>query len=355
MTDELMTVIDPRALFEQALPDRGQLLAVPLANAVTNFVRDRAQQFVATDQFKAVWEAAVRVAHQNAVRVLKDETPFISTSNGQVTFNLLPAISDVLQQLSSSSPQIFGRQVTIPQITIDEVPASAIARLEQTFGIQLRDGFGQFTVYDNGKLHTVQQSVRWFDAIVVWLIPFAIVLAGVALWLSYRRRRTLLQLAVGVALGMVLIRRVGFRLQDQVAALPPTQLGRDAVGTAVAQFLDPLRTFALWTLLVALLTVAVAVLTADYAWAVSLRHRTGAVSSRVLATTSARAHDDSTVAWVRANRNVLLWAGGGVAFAILWLADLSWIGLLLVLVLVAAYELVVYRMAAPLTEPSQAA
>ncbi len=40
MTDELMAVIDLEALFESVLPDRGQILAVPLTSAVRG-VRQR--------------------------------------------------------------------------------------------------------------------------------------------------------------------------------------------------------------------------------------------------------------------------------------------------------------------------
>ena len=74
LTDQLMLIVDPEALFAEALPERGQLLAVPLANAVEGFVRDRVESFVATDQFQRLWTGAISAAHSTSVRVLHGES-----------------------------------------------------------------------------------------------------------------------------------------------------------------------------------------------------------------------------------------------------------------------------------------
>jgi hypothetical protein len=62
LTGQLMVVIDPRELFEEVLPERGQLLAAPLANAVEGFVRDRVATFVRSDEFRRLWVGAATVA-----------------------------------------------------------------------------------------------------------------------------------------------------------------------------------------------------------------------------------------------------------------------------------------------------
>jgi hypothetical protein len=173
----------------------------------------------------------------------------------------------------------------------------------------------------------------------------------VALWLSTRRRRTLLQLAAGLTLGMVLIRRVGFRLQDEVASLPPTAEGRRAVAAAAEQFLQPLTTFAAWTLAGIGVVAAVAVLTGDYPWVVALRRGARDLWTRVTATTGEQARDEATAAWIEVHRDVLLIGGAIVGLVLLWAADLSWAGLLLVLGLVAAFETAVYIGARPAAPP----
>ena len=285
LTEQLMVVIDPKALFEEVLPDRGQILATPLANAVEGFVRDRVETFIATDRFERLWVGALDLAHTAAVRVLRDESDAVTTGDGEVTLNLLPVINAVLADITAQSPEILGRQVDLPDVTVDEIPKDAITALENALGVTLGDDFGQFTVYDDGKLAAAQDAVSLFDRFVVVLLPLGVVLVAAALWISHRRRRTLLQVCFGLAVGMVLIRRVGFRLQDEVAALPPRSEGKEAARLAAESFVHPLTTFGAWVFVGAAVVAAIAVLTGSYPWVVSLRHRAGALWTQAVAAT----------------------------------------------------------------------
>jgi hypothetical protein len=343
LTEELFVLVDPEALFEEALPERGQVLAVPLANAVEGFVGDQVAAFLATEQFERLWFGAVELAHEASARVLRGESEAVTTADGQVTLNLVPVVNAVLAEITATSPEILGREIDIPDVTIDDVPEAAIARLEQALDVDLGDNFGQFTVYDDGKLAAAQDAVRLVDRLVVVLLPLGIVLAALAFWLSRRRRRTVLQLAAGLALGMVLIRRVSFRMQDEVAALPPRPQGRASAALVAEEFLHPLTTFAAWVLAGAVVVTVLALWTGDYPWVVALRRRTGTLWAHAMATTGERARDEATAAWIRANRDVLLAAGVAAALVVLWVVDLSWLGMLVVLGLLAAFEVAVYR------------
>ncbi len=348
LTEQVMVLVDAEALFEDedALPERGRILAVPLANAVEGFVGDKVERFLATERFERLWTGAIDVAHTASVRVLRGESEAVTTTDGQVTLNLLPVVNAVLAEITAQSPEILGREVDLPDVTIDEIPAGAITRIEDALGTDLPEDFGQFTVYDDGKLAAAQDAISLFDRLVVLLLPLGVLLAAAALWISHRRRRTLLQLAAGLALGMVLIRRVGFRLQDEVAQLPPRPAGRESASLAAESFLQPLTTFGGWVLAGALVVAVVAVLTADYPWAVSLRRRVGVLWTQAVTATGERAHDEATVVWISDHRDALLAAGGVAALLILWFADLSWLGLLLVLALIGASEVAVFRIAA---------
>lgn len=345
ITLELMQLIDPKELFQQVLPERGQVLAVPLANAVQGFVHDKVDSFVQTEQFATLWEGALRVAHSTSAKVIRGDTKVVTAENGQVTLNLIPIVDAVLARITSASPEILGRTVNLPDVKVEDIPQAAITRLESALGVQLPDNFGQFTVYDNGKLEAAQKGVKLFDQTVVLLLPLAVLLAALALWLSRRRRRTLLQLVVGVVIGMVLLRRVGFRLDDEVAALAPTAQGRAAVAVIANAFLAPLTTFALWSALVALIVGAVALVSGPYGWAGSLRHRSAELWTGAVSATSDRAKDEATVAWVGAHRDALLAIGAVAGVLLLWAANGSWFGLFVVIALVALYEAVVYRIA----------
>ena len=343
LTEQLMVLVDPEALFEEVLPERGQILAVPLANAVEGFVGDQVESFLATEQFERLWVAAIEVAHGGAVRVLRGESEAVTTADGQITLNLLPVVNAVLAEITAQSPEILGREVDLPEVTVDEIPEAAISRIEGALGVELGDDFGQFTVYDEGTLAAAQDAISLFDRLVVVLLFLGILLAALARWLSRRRRRTLRQLAAGLAIGMVLIRRVGLRLQDEVAELPPRPNGQESAALAAEAFLRPLTTFGAWVLAGVAVVAAVAVLTGDYRWVVSLRRRTALVWTQAVTTTGERARDEATVAWITRHRDALLAAGGVAALLILWAFDLSWLGLLLALGLIAAYEVAVYR------------
>jgi hypothetical protein len=65
------------------------------------------------------------------------------------------------------------------------------------------------------------------------------------------------------------------------------------------------------------------------------------------------AQQDATVSWIRRNATVLYWAGAGLVVVALWWFDLSWLGLLLLVALVGAAELVVYRVAGQGQEGSE--
>jgi hypothetical protein len=353
LTHELMEVIDPKQLFQQVLPERGQILAVPLANAVVGFVRGRVDTFVQSDRFARLWESSVRVAHETATKVLRGESDVATAANGQVTLNLVPVVDAVLKQITSASPEILGRQVNLPDVSVNDIPKTAIARVETALGVNLGDSFGQVTVYDDGKLQAAQDGVRLFDRFVVLMLPLAAGFAALALWLSRRRRRTLLQLAAGVVLGMVLIRRVAFRFDGDVADLLPTAQGRRAAVVVVDTFVSPLTTFAAWAIGVAVTIAVVALITGPYPWAVSLRRRVGSVWASVTSTTSERARDEATVAWIREHRDLLFAGGALVVLVALLMSEISWGALLVVIGLVVAFETIVYRIAArPSIEPS---
>ena len=345
LTDQLMLVIDPRALFEQVLPERGQLLAVPLANAVEGFVADKVDQFVASDRFAQLWGSAVTVAHGTASKVLRGDSEVVIAEDGHVTLNLLPVIDALLAEITSESPEILGRQVNLPDVSVEDIPASAIEKFESALGLDLGEDFGQFTVYDDGALEAAQQAVRTFDRAVFVLLPLSIITGAAALALSRRRRRTLLQLAAGIALGMVLIRRIAFTVNDDISNLAPRAEGRAAVAVVVDTFLAPLTTFALWALLAAAIVAVIALVTGPYGWAVSLRARVTELWSSAVTATGHKARDEATVAWVTSHRDQLFVAGAAAGLVLLWLANVSWLGLLAIAALVGVFELGVYRIA----------
>jgi hypothetical protein len=348
LTTQVMSAIDPEELFKTALPERGQILAAPLTSALQGFVNDRVDAFLATDSFSRLWVQINEVAHERVVDALEgDLPPSLQIQGNDVVLNVVPVLNQVLARIGEASPEIFGRTVDLPTVTVDEIPAEAVQKIERALGRPLPDNFGQFTVFDASKLQQVQDTVTLFNKLVVVAVILAIVLFALTLWVSPRRRRTLLQLMVGIALGIVIIRRLGLRLEDDVVELVKPE-NRDAVKVVVGAFVSSLLDATAWILGIAAVVAAVALLTGPYGWAKALRR--GTVSGARAAVGAARSAinrepDDPVVAWVGAHREVLQAGGIVVGILALLVLDLSWLGLFLLVALVVAYELIVQRLA----------
>ena len=130
ITSATMELVDPTSLFEEALPDRGQILAVPLSNAVEGFVGDAADTVVSSEAFERLWVAANERAHAAAVRVLRGDAEALDVDGDTVTLNVIPLINGVLAEITQASPELFGRTVDVPDVQIDDDPSDAIETAE---------------------------------------------------------------------------------------------------------------------------------------------------------------------------------------------------------------------------------
>src|SRR5262245_44412757 len=340
ITDQVMTAIDPKEFFESVLPERGQVLAVPLTNALRGFVQDKVTEFLATDTFSKLWVELNTRAHPRLVDVLEGNTgdvPGVQVQGDDVVLNVIPVLNAVLARVGEASPELFGRTVNLPTITVDEIPAQAIQRLEDALGRPLPDNFGQFTVFDAARLNQVQDAVDLFNTLVVVAVILAIVLFALTLWITPRRRRTLIQLCFGIALGIVVIRRLALRSQDDVLDLVKPE-NREAVKVISGAFVSSLLDASAWILAIAAVVAVVAILTGPYPWA--RKGRAGVATGGQVVLASGRAAvtqdvDDPAAQCIATHREVV--QGGAIAVGILALLlfDLSLLAILLLGLLVA--------------------
>jgi len=113
LTAQIMTAVNVKELFAQALPERGQFLAGPLTNAIEGFVHEKVDTIVSSEQFARLWEEATRRAQIGMLAVLRDESKTVRTENGRVVLNLVPVINTVLASINKTSPEVLGRDVTL--------------------------------------------------------------------------------------------------------------------------------------------------------------------------------------------------------------------------------------------------
>ena len=351
ITTAVFEALDVQSKLTEALAERAPqlvFLAGPITSSVEGFVQDQVQAILASEQFQQFWNEANRLVQLQVIAVLRGDTTVVQIQNDQVVLNYLPLVNQALQSVSSTVSQLIGKPLTLPEITPDTVPSEAITKLEAALGVTLPDTFGTLVVYDAAELATVQNAVNVARQGLIGLVILFVLAIAVALWVSPRRRRTILQLAVAVAVVTVIERRLGISSVEEVVdiAKPENQAAVRAIAeTLVGWFLDYTRTF----LVLALLVVAVALLTGPYVWAVALRRGVADLARNAV-------HTDGSVevggasTWVAEHRIPVMAAVGIVAVATFWLFDLSAGWALLVGIVAIALELVAWRVLRPPTE-----
>jgi CheY-like chemotaxis protein len=347
ITNQIFAILPAQELIAEALPERSRFLAVPLTNAIKGFVNDQVGNLLASPQFQQAWIEANRVVHTQVVAVLRDESQVVQTRDGEVVLNLLPVINQALARVEQLASDLIGKDVNLPTITNGEVPEKARDKLQTALGVQLPADFGEIVVFQSDQLQSVQDAVRLFDRLVVLLVILALAGLVATFWVSHTRRRTLLQLTIGVMLGLVVVRRLTMRGEQELVDKAKVAVNRSAVQAISDQVLAGFFSLTRWLILAGLVIVLVALVTGPYRWAVALRRRVTEVW-RALVQAGGRgrdaARDSSTVAWIRRHIAMLQLGGALAAVLVLLLADLSWAAFLIVLVLLALYELALWRL-----------
>ena len=347
ITASVFEALGVQERLQTALQDKAPRLAFlagPIASSIHDFVQSKVQELIATQAFADLWVSANRLAQQAIKAVLNGDTPEeISLVQGAVVINLLPIISQAFAQVSSIATDLIGRPVSLPPIDLSEIPQDAIAKIESATGIDLPDAFGQIKVLDQTVLTPIQDGVSLAQrGLLAVVILFLLATIG-ALWLSIRRRRTLIQLMTAFAVVLVIERRSAIAGGNQIVdgAKPENQA---AARTVVDAVLGTLLRYTGWMLAIALLVIVVALLTGPYPWAVRMRTW---VRDLFAALVSAAKGADRTAAatWVTLHRDALLMAGAVVAVLALLLLGGGWGSLLLILIVGGLYALVVWRIA----------
>jgi hypothetical protein len=360
ITEAVFTAIPAEELIADALPDDRTFLAVPLSSAIQSFVDDQVGTFLASDRFAALWVDTNRVAHERALAVLRGESEVVQTDGETVTLNLLPIVNRILGELSGVASGLVGQDVTLPTISSGELPEQARERINAALGVELPADVGQITVYDADELIVAQQALRLFDQTLVLLVIATPLLFAAAVWLSRNRRGTILQLTVGSVLLLVIVRRVALRFQEAIVAMPPRPEGRAAARAVTEQLRGGLFDVTGVVIAVVLAVLVIALLTGPYRWAVALRLGVARLGRGVWnaggrMTTAADTRD--VVGWVAEHRQALQIGGALLVVAVLLLFNVSWGWFLALVMLLAAWELALWRLGAgspPDTSPPSA-
>jgi hypothetical protein len=295
-----------------------------------------------SDRFQPIWVELNRRAHQRALAIINGTSDVVVARQNRVDIDLLPLINQVLRQLSTQLPTIFGKQISLPDLSSGAIPENLRSRVQDALGVTLPANFAQFTVYDSGQLWAAQQAVAAAKRDLVLFGVGTIVLLLVALLVAPGRRRTLLQLGLWLVVAAVAVTAVLRAVRAQLLQEVPAGVYRDGVAAAVTSVFSLLRTRGVQLIWIGAVLALLMYLIGPGRGPSWLR-RQGAAGARAAGRgtrAGARWLAANGPGWTAAHRDVLR-VGGVVVAAVLALILSSWTSLLVIALVLAAYEVLV--------------
>ncbi|MEA2844011.1 MAG: hypothetical protein QOJ69_1682 [Actinomycetota bacterium] len=299
LTDQIVTVLDLDQRIADALgeipqlPKRvPQLIAGPVANMGNDRVAKEVTRFVDSQAFRDLWHQINAVGHEKIVALLRadyDKLPNLKLEGEEVRVNLLPVVAEVLQRVVQAGVSLVVSGVTIPDISVSEIPDAARQELSSLLGITLPEHFGEVTVMSKTNLDDAQAFVGRLDRLIWALVFLTLGLAVATVLVAVNRRRGLVQLALGVSVGLLLAAVAIRRVKEELVGRVGSEKARGAVDSVVSATLASLRDVG-WIILVAAVLIGmVAYLAGRPRWlrAILGHGRSAARDPRLLAAVAA--------------------------------------------------------------------
>lgn len=258
--DQTVEVLNVQQRVQNVLPDRADLLAGPITEQVHDFIQKKVAQGMDTPAFQRAWITVNTSFHKQIVAALRGESQYATISNGTLTIDLIPLIGQALHQLQEQGPGIIAKRVTLPDLSQEQSPQQARQELSQALGITIPEDFGQVVVVQSDQLAVAQQVVRILD-ILVWVLPLlTLALLIATVWLSVNRRRTLIELGIGVVVVFVAVRILIAYLQQRAIDSITTPVGHAVGEGVVPTALDSLVAITTWLFVLGFLVTLAAYL-----------------------------------------------------------------------------------------------
>ncbi|MBB2941304.1 hypothetical protein FB565_001008 [Actinoplanes lutulentus] len=345
-TTEVFAVVDVEQRLREVLPAQAAFVAGPIAGQLREQVRKTVQNVLGSDRFQVIWVSLNQQLHQRALAVLEGRSEVVTAASDSVQIDLLPLINQVLRELSAQLPTLFGKTVTLPDLSSGEIPANLRLRIEEAVGVTLPANFAQFTVYDSGQLYEAQQAVVTAKRYLAGFVALTLVLLIAAFVVSPGRRRTMVQLGLWLVIAAVAITVVLRAVRREILEAVPGGVYRDGVDAAVTTVFSLLRERGVQLIIIGVLLALIGYLAGPGRIPVWLRgqvRRGSAAGWRGMAA-GGRVVADRGPGFVSRNLDPVRIGGLVVAVlaALIWS---SWTGLLVIVILLAAFEVAVTLMA----------
>jgi hypothetical protein len=341
-TDQVFQAIDVAQRLRTVLPPQAAFIAGPIVGQLRDTVRKTVTNVLQSDGFQRIWSELNRRAHQRALAIIDGTSNVAVIRENRVDIDLLPLINQVLRELSTQLPTLFGKQISLPDLSSGAIPDNLRSQVQDTLGISLPANFAQFAVYDSGQLWAAQRAVATAKRDLVAFVVSTFLLLLLALLVSPGRRRTLLQLGLWLVIAAVAVGAAIRAVRGQLLMEVPSGIYRDGVAAAVTSVFGLLRTRGVQLIWIGAVLAAAMYLIGPGRGPRWLRRQiaAGALGVRRAGRAAGRAAVTNGPGWTAAHLDVLRVAGIVVAAALALLLS-SWVSLLVIALALAAYELFV--------------
>jgi hypothetical protein len=313
---KVVLALDVQGRLEGMLTERLQPLAAPVASQIEQGIGRRLATAMASPEFQAAWLHANRLAHRQAMEILRGRSQVLYAQDDAVVLDVWPLVGMALGQLQAQG--VIGADVALPDLS-QGLPAGALDDLNAAFGGRIPASLGTVAIAPADGLLAAQQIVSVFDWITVALIAVSVLLVLATVWWSGRRRRAVVLVAFGAATGLVLTRfAIGGLESAIVSSIADAETGATIRGVLHAALAD-LFHFSGVVIAAGLIVAIMAYLAGRPAWL-------GLAASRARGANTA-----ATVPWRR--RDVERLGLAAIACIVVWIAAGPWLALLTVTLL----------------------
>jgi hypothetical protein len=259
ISSQVVTALDVQARLTNVLPERVTAIAGPVTLALQDGLTRRLETLLAEPRMQQALTNTLAFAHTRVMNLLRDQADAATVVNGEVVLEVYPALLVALHELQTAG--IIGADVQLPDPATAEPPGVVRGVLETRLGVTLPEDFGTIPLMPVERLEAAQTAVRAFDLVVIALIALAVALVALAIWLSAKRRRMIVYLAIGTIVAFVLARLFTNAAADALT----TGIAAQGLRGAIESILDAtLADFRSWALLILIGTGIVGILAYAY-------------------------------------------------------------------------------------------
>ena len=299
-------------------------LAGPIADELNGRIEMRVDQVMTSNTMQELIPEVVRRAHQGATALIAgdiEETPNISIVEGEVRLNTLPIIARVLQEVVGELRDVLP-DVNVPDAISDRVP-EAVAQFKESLGDRVPDDFGQIALMSEERLNAAQATAdrvhRWVWGIVI----LTVILIVVTVFVSQTRRRTGIQLGIGVVVASVIGVAVVNRLESALIAEIADPVAGETAATLFGHLLAGLRNGVIAVIVVSTIIALVLYLMGRPRWVTTTGEKVGGMMP-------GSTESGGLNRWIAAHYDLLRVAAVAIALLALFLIGIGIVALLVI-------------------------